>query len=583
MQAAADSPAVGGDRSRRVARRAGHAVPRRPRHRRRRSCATRIERHVPLNELVAAHPDLGDEALELLEPGVAVTRRTTPGGAGPGPVADQLQRFRQRVDHRRGPRCRSRHRSGGAREPGRQRIAARWTTGPRSSGTRPTGRRRRRTYAVAGRRHWSTDEFTWGQYRVPEAEVGVLPDVAGKDVVEIGCGTAYISAWLARRGAAHASSGSTRRRRSSPPPGASSDEFGPRFPLVRGAGEARAAARRVASTSPSPSTAPPSGPTRTQWLPEAARLLRPGGELVFLANSVIFVLCAPDEEAPAGRALVRDQAGLHRVEYTDDEGVEFHLPHGEMLRLLRRCGFEVVDLVELYAPGRRPRPAVHQRRVGDEVADGGDLAGPQAVTPLPAGLLRARQPGRGPGSCSARCSCATTAAPARIVEVEAYRGEHDPGQPRLPRQDGAQRRDVRARRAPVRVLHLRHALVRQRRLRRRRRRDRRAAAGARADRRPRPDAARSGRCARDVDLANGPAKLCQAFGLDRAFDGADLVTGDRGVTIVDDGVAPPRRPGNSTRVGLSAGQEHPWRWWIDGDPHVSKGRPSSAKRFSAPE
>ncbi|HET9072463.1 MAG TPA: argininosuccinate lyase, partial [Acidimicrobiales bacterium] len=52
-----------------------------------------LERRVPLAELVAAHPDLGDEALALLEPGVAVTRRTTPGGAGPVPVAVQLDRF----------------------------------------------------------------------------------------------------------------------------------------------------------------------------------------------------------------------------------------------------------------------------------------------------------------------------------------------------------------------------------------------------------------------------------------------------------------------------------------------------------
>jgi DNA-3-methyladenine glycosylase len=79
---------------------------------------------------------------------------------------------------------------------------------------------------------------------------------------------------------------------------------------------------------------------------------------------------------------------------------------------------------------------------------------------------------------------------------------------------------------------------------------------------------------RPADLANGPAKLCQAFGLDRAFDGADLVTGDRGITIADDGVPPPRRPGNSTRVGLTAGRDHPWRWWVAGDPHVSRGRPS---------
>ncbi len=62
-----------------------------------------LERHVPLVELVAAHPDLGDAATELLEPGVAVTRRRTPGGAGPGPVAEQMERFarRREVDRTR--------------------------------------------------------------------------------------------------------------------------------------------------------------------------------------------------------------------------------------------------------------------------------------------------------------------------------------------------------------------------------------------------------------------------------------------------------------------------------------------------
>ena len=56
-----------------------------------------LERHVPLVELVQAHPDLGDEGAQLLEPGVAVTRRTRPGGAGPVPVADQLERFTRRL------------------------------------------------------------------------------------------------------------------------------------------------------------------------------------------------------------------------------------------------------------------------------------------------------------------------------------------------------------------------------------------------------------------------------------------------------------------------------------------------------
>jgi len=56
-----------------------------------------IERHVPLVELVEAHPALGSAAVGLLEPGVAVTRRTTPGGGGPKPVAEQLSRMRQRL------------------------------------------------------------------------------------------------------------------------------------------------------------------------------------------------------------------------------------------------------------------------------------------------------------------------------------------------------------------------------------------------------------------------------------------------------------------------------------------------------
>jgi DNA-3-methyladenine glycosylase len=78
------------------------------------------------------------------------------------------------------------------------------------------------------------------------------------------------------------------------------------------------------------------------------------------------------------------------------------------------------------------------------------------------------------------------------------------------------------------------------------------------------------RARRDRDLCSGPAKLCQAFGLDRAYDGADLVTGDRGVLVVDDGAAPPPAPANGVRVGLSAGAEHPWRWWVAGDPNLSR-------------
>jgi DNA-3-methyladenine glycosylase len=74
---------------------------------------------------------------------------------------------------------------------------------------------------------------------------------------------------------------------------------------------------------------------------------------------------------------------------------------------------------------------------------------------------------------------------------------------------------------------------------------------------------------RERDLCSGPAKLCQALALDGSFDGADLVEADRSVSVVDDGTPPPASPFQSTRVGLSAGAEHPWRWCVPGDPHVS--------------
>ncbi|HKE73490.1 MAG TPA: DNA-3-methyladenine glycosylase [Acidimicrobiales bacterium] len=77
------------------------------------------------------------------------------------------------------------------------------------------------------------------------------------------------------------------------------------------------------------------------------------------------------------------------------------------------------------------------------------------------------------------------------------------------------------------------------------------------------------RARRDRDLTSGPAKLCQALGLDRAFDGADLATADRGVWIADDGTPPPESPLQTTRIGLTRGAEHRWRWCIPDDPNVS--------------
>jgi len=80
------------------------------------------------------------------------------------------------------------------------------------------------------------------------------------------------------------------------------------------------------------------------------------------------------------------------------------------------------------------------------------------------------------------------------------------------------------------------------------------------------------RARRDRDLTSGPARLCQALGIDGTFDGADLVRADRGVTLSTDGSDLPTDAATSTRIGLSAGADLPWRWYLPGHPHVS-GRP----------
>jgi DNA-3-methyladenine glycosylase len=75
---------------------------------------------------------------------------------------------------------------------------------------------------------------------------------------------------------------------------------------------------------------------------------------------------------------------------------------------------------------------------------------------------------------------------------------------------------------------------------------------------------------RDRDLCSGPARLCQAFGIARAQDGVDLVTGVGGFGIVDDGVAPPDDPVVTTRIGIRHAAEEPWRWYVRGNPNVSR-------------
>jgi SAM-dependent methyltransferase len=194
---------------------------------------------------------------------------------------------------------------------------------------------------------WAVEEIEWGVWDVPESQVGVLGDVDGLDVVELGCGTAYFSAWLARRGArpvgvdvTPAQLETARRMQR---------ETGLEFPLVEAdAGATGLPGARFDLVLSEYGASIWVDPYR--WIPEAARLLRPGGRLVFLRNSTLVVLCYPDdEEAPASERLQRPQRGLHRLEWPA-EGVEFHLGHGDWIDLLRGNGFEIERLAELYPP-----------------------------------------------------------------------------------------------------------------------------------------------------------------------------------------------------------------------------------------
>ena len=203
-------------------------------------------------------------------------------------------------------------------------------------------------YVANGERSWrlARGDETWGIWGIPEADLHLLPDdLDSKDTIELGCGTAYVSAWLARRGARpvgidnSAAQLKTARRLQS--------EHGVAFPLIHGNAEQvplPAASFDLAISEYGASIwADPSA-----WIPEASRLLRPGGRLIFLINATLLMLCMPDEERAATNELLRPLRGLHRLEWADDDSVNFALSAGDWIRLLRRNGFDVEDLLELY-------------------------------------------------------------------------------------------------------------------------------------------------------------------------------------------------------------------------------------------
>jgi SAM-dependent methyltransferase len=200
------------------------------------------------------------------------------------------------------------------------------------------------------REAWAQEEITFGKWEIPERELGVLPDLKGKDVVELGCGTAYFGAWLKRAGARRVvgvdvtpAQLETARRMN--------EGFGLGLEFLEENAEHTSLPDEsfdlVFSEYGASIWCDPA-----KWIPEAARLLRPEGELVFMRGSTLSLLCLPDDvEGKVDERLLRPQNGLYKLEWSDeDPGVEFHPPTSEMFRILRANGFELLDLRELYAP-----------------------------------------------------------------------------------------------------------------------------------------------------------------------------------------------------------------------------------------
>jgi len=205
-----------------------------------------------------------------------------------------------------------------------------------------------------GHEAWAADELRWGIWGTPESDLRLVDSLeAGADVIELGCGTAAMCAWLARRG--FSPMGVDIARPLLETAAEFEREFGVGFPLLCANAEQLhfedasfdcAISEYGASLWCDP----------RRWVAEAARLLRPNGLLVFVTSSAHLISCTPGDGGLAGDHLVRDYFSRYWVEFEGTDAVEFHLNHGDWVRLLRTNGFVIEDLVETRPPeGATPR------------------------------------------------------------------------------------------------------------------------------------------------------------------------------------------------------------------------------------
>ena len=206
-------------------------------------------------------------------------------------------------------------------------------------------------YASPGEQAWTLQpgQETWGLFGVPEAEVRMFPDdLVGRGTVELGCGTGYVSAWMARRGARPVGLDNSPRQLATA--ARLQRQHGLEFPLILGNAEKTtfpaSAFDFAISEYGAVLWADPEA-----WVHEAARILRPGGRLHVLTNHMLTYLASPeDPDAPILERLERPMFGMGRTTWAGETSVEFHPTHGDWIRIFNQAGFEVLELLEPKAP-----------------------------------------------------------------------------------------------------------------------------------------------------------------------------------------------------------------------------------------